>query len=91
MLVGLTQLPKDPSGRSEKGKAGESKRVWACVCVYAGEREGEGKRTRTSHHTQMLALLYVGAQSQSLYKTIYSNQAVTFSSIPAGTSSTLGI
>lgn len=42
-----------------------------------------------SHHTHILVLQCVGAQSQSLYRTVYSNQAVTFSSTPAGTSASL--
>lgn len=80
VLSRLSHLPKDPSGRSEKGK------VWVSKCVCVCERE----RTKAmSHHTHMLALLCVGAQCQSLYRTIYSNQAVTFSSTPAGTSATL--
>lgn len=61
-------------------------------CVYAGGRTGERQREGTkamSHHAHMFSLLCITAQSQSPYRTIYSNQAVTFSSTPAGTSFTL--
>lgn len=86
VLFRLTHLPRDPSGRSEKGKA------WVSVqCVYRmweRDRErGRENKSNESQHTRLPCCALVPSPGARI--TIYSNQAVTFSSTPAGTSATL--
>lgn len=65
-------------------------RVCAHLRETKAERGIEGEKlNKSSESSHTLALLRIGAQSQNPYRTIYSNQAVTFSSTPAGTSFTL--